>query len=273
MAYNGASIKVPAGYPTTVIYVDESGVASNDRFFVVGAVKVRRHGELARAIRDVRDRTGFDDEFKFSRISHGKLPAFFDLVDLLARPSVHLAACIVDRETFDPTDRWTPKWRAHAHVTAQLLRGCIKQRELVSVCMDMVSTPRDVAIEDEVTRMVNARLGNRPLITSICLDSKCSDGLQVADLLAGAVAFEQRAAHGLSGEPNSNKAKVVQRLRDVLNVDSLCGPRSPRLNVQVFSPTEGRRANTTDRKVTRLKAVAKKTPGQPAKGKATIKSG
>jgi hypothetical protein len=255
-----------------VIYVDESGVATNDRFFVVGAIKVRRHGEFARAVRDVRDRTGFDDEFKFSRISRGKLPAFFELVDLLCTPSVHLAACIVDREAFDPNDRWKPKWRAHAYVTAQLLRGCIKQKELVSVCMDLVSTPRDVAIEDEISRMVNARLGNRPLITSICLDSKASDLLQVADLVAGAVAFEQRSLHGISGEPNSNKAKVVQRLRDVMNVESLSGPRSPRLNVQTYKPPgEGRRSQ--DNTVTKLRPAGKKDQVKPPKGNLRAKSG
>lgn len=236
VTYGGVPVRVPSGYPTTVIYVDESGVATNDRFFVVGAIKVRRHGSFARAIRDVRDRTGFDDEFKFSRISRGKIPAFFALVDLFASPDIHLAACIVDRIQADPADRWSPTWRAHANVAAQLLRGCINQRELVSVCMDGISTPRDVAFEDEVRRMVNSRLSNRPIVTAICLDSRSSDCLRAADLVAGAVAFEQRRSHGLSGTTNSHKAKVVERLRDVMNVQSLCAPdsRSRRLNVKTF---------------------------------------
>ncbi len=273
MTNAGPPIKVPAGYPRTVIYIDESGVATNDRFFVVGAVRMRRHGEFARAVRDVRDRTGFDEEFKFSRISRGKLPAFFELVDLLARPSVQFAACVVDREIFDPSDRWKPKWRAHANVTAQLLRGCITQRELVSVCMDVISTPRDVAIEDEIERLVNTRLGNRPLITAMCLDSRSSDGLQVADLVAGAVAFEQRRLHGLSGETNSNKAKVVQRLRQAMNVESLAGPRSPRLNVQVYTSRPRTQPGGPAKKVTPLRVGTKKSQVKPPVARTRGKSG
>jgi uncharacterized protein (DUF885 family) len=63
---------VPPKYPTALIYVDESAVkASAGRFFVVGAVKVRRPGQLMRSVRDVRDRHDFRDEFKFNRISRG----------------------------------------------------------------------------------------------------------------------------------------------------------------------------------------------------------
>jgi hypothetical protein len=43
--------RVPLGYPTALIYMDESTVkASGGRFFVVGAVKVRKPGQLMRAI-------------------------------------------------------------------------------------------------------------------------------------------------------------------------------------------------------------------------------
>jgi len=218
-------------------------------------------------------RTGFDEEFKFTRISRGKVPAFFELTDLLARPSVHIAACVVDREVFDPSERWKPKWRAHANVTSQLLRGCITQRELVSVCMDLISTPRDVAIEDEIQRMVNTRLGNRPVVTAMCLDSRTSDGLQVAELVAGAVAFEQRRLSGLSGEENSNKAKVLQRLRQAMNVESLAGPRSPRLNVQVFRSPAQRRSGGPQEKVTPLRGKGKKPQVSAPAARRSDKSG
>jgi tetratricopeptide (TPR) repeat protein len=76
----GGQCPVPRGYPTALIYMDESTAkASGGRFFVVGAVKVRKSGQLMRAIRDVRDRHGFYDEFKFSRISRGKFSVFCEL--------------------------------------------------------------------------------------------------------------------------------------------------------------------------------------------------
>ena len=56
------AIAVPLGYPTSLIYLDESGArASGSAFFVV-----RRHGPFARSIKDVRDRHEFRGEFKFN---------------------------------------------------------------------------------------------------------------------------------------------------------------------------------------------------------------
>src|SRR6266852_6795336 len=93
------AVHVPQKYPTTLIYVDESAVKSSaGRFFVVGAVKVRRPGALTRAIRDIRDRHGFRDEFKFSRISRWKFPVFCELIDVLEQSDAHIAACVVDRD-------------------------------------------------------------------------------------------------------------------------------------------------------------------------------
>jgi hypothetical protein len=89
-------VRVPPGYPTALIYKDESAVkASGGRFFVVGAVKVRRSGQLMRTIRDVRDRHGFHDEFKFSRISRGKFSVFCELIDVLEQSDAHIAAATV----------------------------------------------------------------------------------------------------------------------------------------------------------------------------------
>jgi hypothetical protein len=89
-------VRVQPGYPTALIYKDESAVkASGGRFFVVGAVKVRRSGQLMRTIRDVRDRHGFHDEFKFSRISRGKFSVFCELIDVLEQSDAHIAAATV----------------------------------------------------------------------------------------------------------------------------------------------------------------------------------
>ena len=171
-------IHVPLGYPTTTIYVDESGSkASAGRFFVVAAVKVRDHGQFARAIQDVRDKTRFHHEFKFSEITHGALPAYYALADVLEATGVHVAACVVDREVHDAFADNRPLWQVHSDVTSQLLVGCINRRELVGVLLDGLSTPRGVSLEDDVRRRVNKRLKNTAIVTAACLDSRASDAI------------------------------------------------------------------------------------------------
>jgi hypothetical protein len=47
------AVRVPPRYPTALIFVDESAVkVSAGRFFVIGAVKARRSGQLLRAVKD-----------------------------------------------------------------------------------------------------------------------------------------------------------------------------------------------------------------------------
>ncbi|MGH7490705.1 MAG: DUF3800 domain-containing protein, partial [bacterium] len=126
---------MPQKYPTALIYVDESAVkASAGRFFVVGAVKVRKPGQLMRAVRDIRDRHSFWDEFKFSKISRGKFSVFCELIDLLEQSDAHIASCVVDRDRgTDPFAGESAEWLVHARTTAKLLVGILNRRELASV--------------------------------------------------------------------------------------------------------------------------------------------
>jgi len=228
------TIRPPLNYPTSLIYVDESGTVSNDRFFVVGALKVRRHGQLMRSIRSVRDRRDFHGELRFNRVGREALPTYIDIVDQLVTADVHFAACIVDRLARDPFAVQKERWRAQATVTVQLLRGCINQRELVSLACDTVSTPPDVAFEDVVRRRVNRRFGSMSIVTAAMLDSRSSDGLQLVDLVTGATAFQARRAAGLSGNPNSHKARLAGHICAALGVDTLCRGRSRRTNIGTY---------------------------------------
>ncbi len=228
-------VKIPLGYPASIIYLDESGSkASASRFFVISAVKVRQHGRLFRAIRAVRDRNDFKGEFHFSQITRGTLCAYYDLVDEIEASDAHIAACVVNRDVFDPFKGRRPMWRVHAEVAAQLLVGCINRREIVTVLLDGISTPQGVSLEDAVQGRVNKRLGSTAVVNAACLDSRSSDGLQVADLVAGAIAFERRRLIGESGNPNSNKAKVTSRLKAALGGVDFTDGRTPRVNIATY---------------------------------------
>ncbi len=231
----GNVVNVPPRYPTSLIFVDESGSkASSSKFFVIGALKVRESGLLARNIQDIRDRHGFGGEFKFSQITRGKLPVFCELINLLEQSDARLAACVVDRTKHDPFVGVHEAWKVQAKVTAQLLSGCINRRELVGVLLDLISTPRGCALDDTVRQMVNTRLKSTSVVMAACVDSRANDGLQVADLVAGAVAFDRRRGRSESGNANSHKAKVAARLAAAFGVGDFQDGRTDRVNIDTF---------------------------------------
>jgi hypothetical protein len=124
MACSNDMISVPLRYPTAAIFVDESGSKSTagGQFFVVAAVKTRHPGRLARAIREVRDRTGYNSELKFSSITRGSLTVYYELITGLEASDATLAACVVQGGVFNPFQQSQEVWKVHAEVTSQLLR-------------------------------------------------------------------------------------------------------------------------------------------------------
>ncbi len=227
------TVNVPVGYPTAVLFLDESGSkASASGLFVIGAVKVRQPGAFLRVVRDVRDRTGFgNSEFKFSDINRGSFSAYCELIDRLAESEAHLAACVVDAEQYNPFTHGKAAWQVHAKVASQLLMGCINRRELVTVLMDGISTPVGCSLEDDVRKIVNRRFKATSIVGAVCLDSRSNDGLQVADLVASAIAFERRLAKGAGGKASSPKARVAARLRFAMDLVDFNDQRSERVNI------------------------------------------
>lgn len=238
-------VHVPSKYPTSIVYIDESGTASNGRVFVAGAVKVRSHGQLFRTVRALRDRRNFRSEFRFNRIGQGNLDMYQDLVDLMIGGDTVFFATVVDRQVFDPAHGGKPRWRAHADVTAQLLSACINQRELVTATMDLIDTPEDVAMEDEVRRRVHQRLRSGSLVSAACHDSRSTDGLQLADLVAGAVAYERRRLNGGKESMTTPKGQLVEHLKRRLNVADLQDVHTRRLSILTLEGPRRGRADVT----------------------------
>jgi hypothetical protein len=212
---------------TATFFLDDSGVkAAAGPVFVVGGFKIRSPGRLMRQVQAIRDKTGYTHEFKFSGLNQGSVSAYYALIDALAESDARLIACVTRR----PADA---DWRFYANLTAGVVRGNVNRDELVGVHFDTVSTPEDVSIDEYVKAAVNRRLGNMSVVSCTSLDSRSSDGLQIADLIAGAVAFEHRLVTGVSGKRDSMKGRVSARLKAAFSIEELVPCRNGRVNVHV----------------------------------------
>lgn len=236
------SVDIPLNYPCTTLFLDESGVKARDRF-TIGGLKVRRVGELTRAMHHVRDKHGIYGEFKFNTLNDGSVPFANALIDVLQASDAQIVCCVVDPQVCDPFSKVEHRWLAHAEVASQLIIGSTNRRELVCALMDTIATPRDCSLEEHVRTRVNRKFRSTSLISAVCLDSKTNDLLQLADLVASAVSFERRRTHLGIGSPNSAKGMVAARLGAAFGNAGLTDGRSRRYNIATFgASSKGQRA-------------------------------
>jgi hypothetical protein len=233
-------VHVPLNYPTSTLFIDESRArASGGRFFAIAAVKTRKPGELARALHDIRDTHSFAGEFKFKTVTRGSLPAYLAALDLLDSTDTQVHACVVDSEIWDPF-RHRTFWKVHADIVTRLLVGSINRRELITATVDRISTPRDVAYDDVVKRDANRRLGATGVVGVTSIDSRCNDVLQLADLVAGSIAYDRGLLCETYRTPRDEKKKVAVRLKAALGGVDLNDGRNGRVNIVTY-PRPARR--------------------------------
>ncbi len=230
----GEAVRVPHGYPTSAIFIDESGSrASANQFFVVAALKMREPGRLAREIRSLREHMSFDREFKFAEINRGSIPFYNELIDIVRDSDATVAATVVRGALYNPFAGRQDVWRVHAEITSQLLVGCINRRELVGVHLDALSTPAGCSLEDTVRTMTNSRLRNQSVVSAVALDSRCNDLLQVSDLVAGSI-FHERRLTVTPSKTVSHKGRVALRLAQAFDRPALADGRDKRVNIQTL---------------------------------------
>jgi hypothetical protein len=226
------------GTQTAALWVDESGsrTTAND-CFVVAALKTRQSEKLQRDVRAIRETHSFDRELKFGRVSDHSLKVYNEVIDLLADSNVRVAATVVDGSVYNPFREAKP-WRAQAHVIARLVQGNVNRNEIVTVFMDHVTTPAEVAMGDVVKREVNSKIGATAVVEAVSLDSKSNDLLQVADLLAGAIFYQRLKTR--DGRGNAVKHSLGRRLAFAFEQPDLRDVRTARINISTLAQPRDR---------------------------------
>jgi len=225
--------RLPVGHPTSIVFLDETGVVhqhETDPYFGIGCLKAADPSSLLRDLRVLRERCEYRGELHW---------AAFDKAQMLRRPDVVKLACDAIDLVFDSPDAYfacsisnrehgdlTAKFSGHAHpehkayesLAAQVLAGVIDEREIVTVLADHVTTPAAVSFEADVARTVNTQ-AERLAIASVCrVDSRCTDGLQLVDLLLGAATFDLR--QGRYTDSETQKQRLLAHLLDRCNCAS-----------------------------------------------------
>lgn len=220
-------------HPTATAFLDETGIISQDRYFTVGLL-ILRDAQLIREVQKFRDRHHWYGEIKWVDVTNGSYPLYAELLDTVVASNARFACFVSDRDIADPVKRFGGPWRAYERLSAQLVIGASRKGELISLMADNYSSPDKVHFERDVKRLVNDRLGELCIATCCRLDSASSDGLQMVDLLTGAVTFEFRQQAGLAGT-TSAKARLSKHLLGLYGVSSFVGQvRTRNLNIAIY---------------------------------------
>ncbi len=228
--------KLRRDHPCCAGFLDETGAISRDRFFGVGLLKCNEPSQVLRRIQKIRDQTHWYKEIKFSALTSGSLDLYMRFTDACLVPhGVEFFCFVSDRDKADPVERFGSSWDAYSKLAEQLVVASLHSDQLMSLMADNYSTPDSVLFEEELRMRVNRRL-HRLAVVSVCrLDSRSSDGLQLADLLTSAVTYEFRATAGIAAG-NNPKAQLAAHVRSRLGTAScLGGWRNARHSVAEYS--------------------------------------
>ncbi|MCO6394455.1 DUF3800 domain-containing protein [Corynebacterium sp. MC-17D] len=112
-------------------------------------------------------------------------------------------------------------------MAAKLIRGNINRGELVNVFLDLVQTPQGNSAAKVVKEQVNKRMGSRSVIEAYDVDSKSTDLIQLADVVASSINYERCHPKGTE----TVKARVAARLRRALDLDSFDDVQAGKVNI------------------------------------------
>jgi hypothetical protein len=211
---------------TPLCFLDETGLVHNpvDRFFGVGMVKSNSAPDLTRMMRNWRDRHRYYEEVKFSSLKKSLLPLYLELLDLFCSlPSARFTCFILEKKPGWET-RFGSIDKVYELLARKMLMGSCGMGEIITVIADEYSTGPRVRFEEEVAEWVNAEFGRLAITQVVRVNSKGVDGIQMTDLLLGAVAYDCKDNAGLISTTRDYKRQFVRALRGKLGVVSLSQP-------------------------------------------------
>lgn len=239
---------LPTDHPTSLVFVDETGWTAQDRFFGVGALKLRDPVGIERRLAQYRREAGFDTRLRWAslgRASDAELAVASRALQLVCTDTnAEFACALIDRNTTDLVHG--DVWQAYNRLAARAIGDVLDHEEIATVIVDRFDAPRSHSLEDPVRRTVNDRKGRLAVARLQQVASIAVPGVQLTDLLLGAITYQVRETHEPLKEPGLRMKLSLQVMQEHYGQTSYL-KRGPghlamnRLQITVLTPgTRGR---------------------------------
>lgn len=215
-----------------VAFADESGTTDKSPCYAIGVVSVPESdlGAFNQRFEDLRRQHGFEGEAKWTRVrkGHGLVNFTLDwLSEILSSPTACFDGIVVHKELFR---KWAGGARGREeafYLTYTYLPRHIVRRadETATVFIDERSdtySKRHEVVETIGNHML-AQLASKGRLQSVCkVKSHDHPGIQVADLLTGAITTDHVRYLDSNHDPNPGKRLAIERMAWLLGWDDLC---------------------------------------------------
>lgn len=224
---------LPASHRTAHVFVDESGTARQSRILAVGALKFRGgHGPVFTELEQFRHRSGWRREAHFVDVATKNAHIYREAVRILAASDARFNCLVIDCDEADPFRKPNAiAWKVHAQLAIALVGRAISGDEIVSVTLDNISLPAGVNYESYVRQAVNRQKDRLAVATVSRMDSRACWGIQMTDLLTGAVAHQYRQRFDPRAKAGSAKGAFAAFVADQFNLPTLVDADSQRVQV------------------------------------------
>jgi len=234
-----------------IAFADESGIDGNPKCYAIGVVSVAKNrlGSFNAVFEQLKKEHGFSQEVRWKSIGkgHGLINLSIDwLYRILKSNTVRFDVIVVNTEQYRKWSQQGADREGAFYATyTQLLRHLARQvRVTTEVFIDDRSdeySKQHEAVETIANRMLNKLHSSGRLDRVTKVRSHDYPGIQVADIMTGAVAASHRLYLDPKARLNAGKRLAIQRMAALLGWDALHYDTYPhdKFNIWHF-PTEYR---------------------------------
>lgn len=184
----------------------------------MGALKLSNPSAIERRLRAYRREGKFDGRLRWASLgaaSGAELAVARRALELICTDvQCDFACALLDRMTTDIPAVYSDEWQAYNRLAARAIGDVLDGEEVSAVVADRFDAPASHEIENPVRRIVNDRKRRLAVVGMQRVPSVGAEGLQLADLLLGAVTYQVRDTHAPlreSGPRMSLSLEVMQK--------------------------------------------------------------